>query len=192
LIGSVIYWARKPYPFRPMADAVAPSLALGLTVGRVGCWLNGCCYGAVSGLPWSLSFPAGTLPWARHVQDGLIPPSALASLPLQPTQLYSALDGLIVLGLLSAYYPLRRRDGEVMALLMVSYPVSRFLIESLRGDEPAVLLGLTLSQALSLLVLLGGLAAWVGLTRIPLGRYADRSREGRASVSRTPRFVSLT
>ena len=53
---------------------------------------------------------------------GLIPPDATASLPVHPTQLYSAIDGLILLLLLSAYYPLRRRDGEVMGLLMVTYP----------------------------------------------------------------------
>ncbi|MCA1685312.1 MAG: prolipoprotein diacylglyceryl transferase [Planctomycetia bacterium] len=51
LVGSLVYWVRHPFPFRPMADAVAPALALGSAVGRVGCWLNGCCYGAVSGVP---------------------------------------------------------------------------------------------------------------------------------------------
>ena len=68
---------------------------------------------------------------------GLISEARPASLPVHPTQLYSALDGLVLLILLSAYYPLRRRDGEVMGLLMVAYPITRFLIEYLRNDERA-------------------------------------------------------
>jgi phosphatidylglycerol:prolipoprotein diacylglycerol transferase len=173
LIGSLLYWHRRPFPFRPMADAVAPALAIGCAVGRIGCFLNGCCYGAVTDHAWSLTFPAGTLPWARHVGEGLIPLTASASLPVHPTQLYSALDGLLLLALLTAFYPRRRRDGEVMALLMVTYPVTRFLIEGLRGDEPANLAGMTLSQAVSVAVFRGGLGVWGYLSRLPRGRYAD-------------------
>lgn len=177
LAGSLWYWFRRPFPFRAMADAVAPSLALGSAIGRVGCLLNGCCFGAVSGLPWALSFPDGSPPWARHVHEGLVPVTAAYSLPVHPAQLYAALDGLILLALLSAFYPLRRRDGEVMALLMVTYPVSRFLIEALRNDEPALVAGLTLSQSISVLVLVGGVVFWCCLWRLPRGRYADRDRQ---------------
>ena len=56
---------------------------------------------------------------------------------------------LILLLLLSAYFPLRRRDGEVMGLLMVTYPITRFLIEYLRNDEGAFFAGLTISQNIS-------------------------------------------
>jgi phosphatidylglycerol:prolipoprotein diacylglycerol transferase len=173
LIGSLIYWYRHPFPFLPMADAVAPSLVLGLALGRVGCWLNGCCYGAVCQLPWAVRFPEHSPAWTRHVEMGLIGPSALASLPVHPTQFYSVLDGLILLGLLTAYYPRRRRDGEVMALLMVGYGITRFLVELLRADEGAVFAGLTLSQNISLGLFLGGLAFWRHLGRKPPGRYAD-------------------
>jgi phosphatidylglycerol:prolipoprotein diacylglycerol transferase len=173
LVGSLIYWFRHPFPFWPMADAVAPALALGLALGRLGCWLNGCCYGAVSGRPWAVRFPAGSPAWVRHVDAGLIASSASCSLPVHPTQLYSALDGLILLGLLTLYYPRRRRDGEVMGLLMVAYAVSRFLVESLRADEGAVFAGLTLSQNISLALLASGLAFRWYLARRPPGRYAD-------------------
>jgi phosphatidylglycerol:prolipoprotein diacylglycerol transferase len=54
-----------------------------------------------------------------------------------------------------------------MALLMVTYPVTRFLIELLRNDEGGFLLGLTISQVISVLVLLGGLALWAWLARHP-------------------------
>jgi phosphatidylglycerol:prolipoprotein diacylglycerol transferase len=175
LAGSLLYWARHPFPFRPMADAVAPALALGTAVGRVGCFLNGCCYGARSDLPWAVTFHAGTLPWTRQVQAGLIPPSAMHSLSVHPTQLYAALDGLFLLALLSWYYPRRRRDGEVMALLMVAYPITRSLIEALRGDEGPFIAGLTISQDISVVLLACGLFTWYRLSRLPLGRYADRA-----------------
>ena len=173
LIGSVLYWRRHPFPFLPMCDAVAPSLMLGSALGRVGCFLNGCCYGGASTLPWAVRFPAGSLPWARHVHEGRIPADALHSLAVHPAQLYSVLDALLILGLLTWFFPRRRRDGEVMALLMVTYPVTRFLVEALRNDEPAVFAGLTLSQAISVALFLGGLAFWAYLSRQPRGRYAD-------------------
>src|SRR5262249_31275109 len=134
----------RPFPLRAFLDVVAPSLALGIALGRFGCFLNGCCFGGVCPeLPLAVSFPRFSPPWAEHVAAGLISRNHPWSLPVHPTQLYSALDGLILLLLLSAYYPLRRRDGEVMALLMVTYPITRFLIEYLRNDEAIFFAGLT-------------------------------------------------
>jgi phosphatidylglycerol:prolipoprotein diacylglycerol transferase len=177
LIGSVLYWVRHPYPFRAMADAVAPALALGSALGRTGCFLNGCCYGAPTSFPLAVRFPTGAPAWARHVELGLIPPLAAHSLAVHPTQLYSALDALFILALLMWFYPRRRRDGEVMALLMVTYPVLRFANECLRGDEPAILAGLSAAQAISLGLFGAGVATWAYLAGLPRLRYADQNPE---------------
>jgi phosphatidylglycerol:prolipoprotein diacylglycerol transferase len=163
----------RPFPLRPLLDVVAPSLAIGVALGRFGCFLNGCCYGDLCHLPVGVSFPMNSPPWKAQAMLGLIGPKAHWSLPVHPTQLYSALDGLILLLLLSTYYPLRRRDGEVMALLMVSYPLSRFLIEYLRNDEGAMFAGMTISQNISVLLLACGLLFWNYLRKLPEGRYAD-------------------
>jgi len=72
---------------------------------------------------------------------------------------------------------LRRRDGEVFALLMATYPVTRFLVERLRDDEAAFVLGLTVSQSISLLVFVGGLTAWGYLRCRPPFRHADGARD---------------
>ena len=110
------------FPCGPYMDVMAPSIAVGIFFGRLGCFLNGCCYGDACQLPWAVSFPKNSPPWQHHEFLQLIPRDALWSLPVHPTQIYSAIDGLVLLLLLSAYYPLRRRDGEVMGLLMLTYP----------------------------------------------------------------------
>ncbi|MEO6810479.1 MAG: prolipoprotein diacylglyceryl transferase [Isosphaeraceae bacterium] len=168
-----LYWAWRRFPLRPMLDVVAPSMTVGIALGRLGCFLNGCCYGDRCDLPWAVRFPAPSPPWIDQVHHGLIPESALASLAVHPTQLYSSFDGLVLLLLLSAYFPVRRRDGEVMALLMVTYPITRFLIEHLRNDEGVFFAGLTISQNLSIGIFLFGLLFWAWLWRQPVGRHVD-------------------
>jgi phosphatidylglycerol---prolipoprotein diacylglyceryl transferase len=169
-VGFLAYRRFYHFPLRPYMDAIAPSIALGTFFGRIGCFFNGCCYGDRCTLPWAVSFPAESPPWAHQVHAGLITQAATASLPVHPTQIYSALDGLIILILLSAYYPLRRRDGEVMGLLMITYPITRFLIEYLRNDEAAVFAGLTISQTISVVLLLGAMVYWAWLSTLPAVR----------------------
>lgn len=160
-----------------MLDAIAPSLALGIALGRIGCFLNGCCYGDVCDLPWAMTFPRPTAPWQNHVEHGLIPDTASRSLFVHPTQIYSAIDGFLILALLTSYFPLRKRDGEVAALLIVCYPLTRFLIEQLRNDEAGIVGGLTISQAISFGLFLFGIGYWFTLRRLPEKLYVDQSPE---------------
>jgi phosphatidylglycerol:prolipoprotein diacylglycerol transferase len=163
LTGSVLYWFRRPFPFWLMTDVAAPAVAIGIAIGRIGCFLNGCCYGAVCDRPWAVCFPAGSHAWVRQVDAGLISPWATISLPVHPTQIYASFAGFALLGLLLAYFPRRRVAGEVMAVLMIVYPLTRWPLEALRGDEPAILAGMTLSQNISVGLFACGLAAWFGL-----------------------------
>jgi phosphatidylglycerol:prolipoprotein diacylglycerol transferase len=163
--GSLIYWARTRFPFLATADAVAPALALGIAVGRLGCFLNGCCYGAPCDYPWAVTFPAGSIPWVHEMQAGLIAPDAARSLPIHPKQIYAALFGLGLLVLLLAYAPRRRRDGEVMVLLMIAYPITRFVLEFFRGDPDGLYAGLAISQYISIGLFALGMAAWTLVSR---------------------------
>lgn len=187
-----LYWAWRRFPLRPTLDALAPALALGIAIGRLGCFLNGCCYGDRCDLPWAVAFPPNSPPWwdqVRHdqlpeaapfveaVRRGTIPPETPWSHLVHPTQIYSTIGCTIITLLLLTYYPLRRRDGEVMALLMVTYPIHRFLVERLRNDEGAFLAGMTISQNASIVVFLAGLAFWAYLSRQPATRYADTAPE---------------
>jgi phosphatidylglycerol:prolipoprotein diacylglycerol transferase len=177
ILGGVFaffaYRRINPFPLRPVMDVMAPAIAVGTLFGRLGCFLNGCCYGDRCDLPWAVSFPAPSPPWEYQVKQQWIDASALHALPVHPTQIYSAIDALVLLVLLLAYYPLRRRDGEVLGVLMLAYPVTRFLIEFLRNDEGVFFAGLTISQNISVALFLGGLAYWGWLSTRPPGRYAD-------------------
>lgn len=90
------------------------------------------------------------------------------SQPVHPTQLYSTIDASILCFLLLAYDRFRRRDGELTALMITIYPISRFLVESIRTDEaknwgP----GLSISQSISLGILAAAIALWIYLLRRP-------------------------
>jgi phosphatidylglycerol:prolipoprotein diacylglycerol transferase len=90
--------------------------------------------------------------------------------PVHPAQIYSAInEGLLCLFLL-AYAPFRRRDGELTAMFLTLYPVSRFLIEVIRTDEPAVFgTGMSISQNVSLILLFSAIALWVSILLKPAG-----------------------
>lgn len=161
LTGSILYWYRRPFPFLRMCDVAAPAVAIGAAVGRIGCFLNGCCHGSVCDLPWSVRFPAGSHAWVRQFNEGLVAAGDPLALPVHPTQLYSAGAALIVLSLLLAYARRRdRRPGEVMAMLMIVYPLTRWPIEAIRSDEPAAFLGMSWAQNISVLLLLAGVVTW--------------------------------
>ncbi len=173
-IAFLAYRRYRPFPLRPYMDVMAPSIAIGIFFGRIGCFLNGCCYGDACQLPWAVSFPKNSPPWQHHAFLKLIPRDALWSLPIHPTQIYAAVDGLVLLLLLSAYYPLRRRDGEVMGLLMITYPITRFLVEFLRNDEGAFFAGMTISQNISVALFSAGLIFWTWLLKQPKELYRDQ------------------
>jgi phosphatidylglycerol:prolipoprotein diacylglycerol transferase len=187
LAGSLIYRWRRPFPFWPIADVVAPALAVGITLGRLGCFLNGCCYGAVCDRPWAVQFPAGSHAWVAQIEQGILPPAASYSLPVHPTQLYNAGAGLVILVTLSLHFSRRRRDGEIMALLMILYPLTRWVVETLRGDARWTFAGMTLSQLISVALFLMGLALMIRSSRQPAGRYGDRSADGETMTIRGSR-----
>ena len=164
--------ARRGLPILTLADCAAPGMLVGLAIGRIGCFLNGCCYGGPCDLPWAVSFPAGTEVASRY-------PAAVAatSVPVHPTQLYAAVDAAILAALAVAWTPWARRSGQVFALALTLHPVSRMLLEAIRVDEPPALgTPLSISQLLSIFML--GLAAglWWWIERQPVSAPAGRAQ----------------
>jgi phosphatidylglycerol:prolipoprotein diacylglycerol transferase len=245
-LAMIWYVYRQKLPFLPVADIVAPCLVLGLAFGRIGCLMNGCCFGDPCTYAWAVTFPDDSLPYTRQVERGLLfgiqigskqtenpaaenrkgtvpvitwvhpdvalqglhvgdpivrfdgleeptveqirgrllempPPGMIMlvtsagdrelglalrsaparSIPIHPTQVYSSINALLLCLLLLAYYPLRRRDGEVIALLLTLYPISRFILEIIRTDEMAVFgTRFSISQNVSILFLIGVMVLW--------------------------------
>lgn len=139
MIGSAVafYLFCKLRRLNPLAlgDIVITSIFIGMTFGRIGCLFNGCCYGDLCDLSWAVTFPHDSYPYVMEVKRGLITEASSRSLPVHPAQIYSAMNAAVLVLLTWAYYPYRRRDGEVLALGWLAYPVSRFVVEFLRGDE---------------------------------------------------------
>ena len=138
-LAAWLFARRRNIPITQLADCIAPGLLIGLSLGRLGCFLNGCCYGGPCELPWAMQFPAGSPPWFDQVSRGLIPGpgidgSTVPTLPIHPTQLYAALDAAILAGLAVAFTPFARRNGEVFALVVTLHPISRILLEEIRID----------------------------------------------------------
>jgi phosphatidylglycerol:prolipoprotein diacylglycerol transferase len=159
------YYARKHrLPGWKMADLASPWIALGLALTRIGCFLNGCCYGKVSHLPWAVRFPPGSAVHQAQVDAGKIAATA-STLPVHPTQLYLAALNLLTFFVLYFVVRARKRfDGEVFAWLLILKGVFRSVVEIWRDDERGVLFGwLSTSQILSIpLVALGIYLLWRG------------------------------
>jgi phosphatidylglycerol:prolipoprotein diacylglycerol transferase len=176
LCGAAAYfllcYRYQIHPLR-LADIATPPLFVGIGFGRIGCLLNGCCYGDRCELPWAITFPKGSVTWEAMVQRGLLDPASPATFPLHPTQIYSSIDAFLLAWVTAAFYPRRRHDGETLALGCILYAITRFTIEYLRGDEPGQWgTGLTISQLASVGILTTGLALLMFLSI----RRSDRAR----------------
>jgi len=110
-------------------------------------------------LAWAQRFPSRVNP-ARKTSVSELEELAAGhrSLPIHPTQLYDTIHALILSGLLSALFYVRKRHGVVMGALLLLYPLPRFLLESIRADNPGDVGGFTASQFVSAMILALGVA----------------------------------
>jgi phosphatidylglycerol:prolipoprotein diacylglycerol transferase len=156
--AGILYCRSARLPVWEVADAVAPALALGLALGRVGCFLNGCCYGVPTTLPWGVRFPA-------HSYAALQFPGRA----LHPSQLYFTAAELAILGALVALRPRFPRPGQLWWLFVMLDSATRFLIDLTRYYEPSAVLpgGVDLSQAISIGLFLLGLVCFLAAGRAP-------------------------
>ena len=109
-------------PAWTLADILAPSIALGHVFGRIGCLLNGCCYGRECHLPWAIRYPAGQ--------------PNVPTTPVHPTQVYEAVLNLGLYVALAWLYRRKKFQGQIFAFYLVGYAVVRSVVECFRGDYP--------------------------------------------------------
>lgn len=154
LVGGVLtvwwYCRRHKLPFLAFTDICAPAFAIGYAVGRIGCFLNGCCYGHACNLPWAVQFRA-------EDQHGLV------TAPSHPTQIYATLMSLAIFVAVNRMLRRPHRDGVVFLSYLALYCVYRFIDEYFRrygpgtgyatGTADIFFWGLTHAQVFSLLAL---------------------------------------
>ncbi|MCL2888033.1 MAG: prolipoprotein diacylglyceryl transferase [Elusimicrobia bacterium] len=143
LVSLVIYIKRKKMPLLCTGDFLVVALPLGHAIGRIGCFLAGCCYGRPTAVPWAVHF---TNP------DTLVPPG-LRGVGLHPTQLYESAGNLIIFLILHFAYRRKHKEGGIIALYAFSYGVLRFIVEFFRGDDRGqFVLGFSPSQIVCMVV----------------------------------------
>jgi phosphatidylglycerol:prolipoprotein diacylglycerol transferase len=137
------YLRRKDQPFWPWTDAFAPGIALGQGVGRIGCFMAGCCYGKETQVPWAVTFTN---------------PLSLAPLhiPLHPTQIYHSLAGFFTFILLLVCGRRLSGSGQLFGLFLAAYGALRFVIEFYRGDFRGHLAMFSITQWMALAALAAG------------------------------------
>ena len=176
-LAFVYFWFKKHnVPFWQGCDLMFPYAPLAHGIGRIGCFLNGCCYGRPSDVPWAI--PARRVPWdlskevignagfldhLRRFSDVSV--NSHWSHPMHPTQLYSFVGLVMICGVILL---LRKRwnpyPGFTMPVYFFLYGVFRFIVEFYRGDHnPVHILGLSDQQLFSVAFAVFGAALFVVL-----------------------------
>ena len=168
----IALWGRhRKWPMRSLADLVAPAIPLGHALGRVGCFLNGCCFG----LPWagnlSVTYPGvtadGYINGPLHVQrlKGVVEADALTCHSVFPIQLVASAVNLSLCAILLLLERKRCFEGRRFPVYLVLYSAARFSVEFGRGDYIGSTAGLTPAQVVCLFLFPAGLAWFVAAGR---------------------------
>lgn len=151
-LAGILFARTQKLALWKIADIFAPSIALGYVFGRIGCLMNGCCFGRECDLPWAIHFPSD---------------HATAGAPVHPTQIYDSLLSLGLYALLAWLYRRKKFDGQVFATYLMVYAALRSFVELFRGDysEAHRHAGLTPAHLVSVGILAAGVVLFAVLRR---------------------------
>ncbi|MGI5922055.1 MAG: prolipoprotein diacylglyceryl transferase [Syntrophomonadaceae bacterium] len=142
LVGFVIYVWKKGLSFWHMADVLAPFAALGYAIVRLGCFLNGCCFGNITNSKWGVVF---------HVVDNHL---------RYPTQLFSSAVNLLLFFILLNLFPRRKFPGQVFLVYLIGYSIYRFIIEFYRFNVQYYA-NLSIAQLISIGLFIAGVMLYI-------------------------------
>lgn len=152
LVAVMWYVKRRGLSLLEVGDLWSPGASLGQAIGRIGCFMAGCCYGKPTDSPLGVVFTS---------------PHSLAPLniPLHPTQLYHAFSGFVIFLVLWFLHARKKYQGQVFLWLLILHSTARLLIERFRGDNRGLFLGtdMTITQFISLVILLGAVTGVIVL-----------------------------
>src|SRR5229473_1397188 len=137
VLFSIWYMRRHQMEFFPYADAMAPTVAIGQALGRLGCFAAGCCWGGACDAHYALAarFPPESLAYQSQASNHIITPRALSTIPIHTTQLYEALGTALIFLFLTYWRSRKRFQGDLLALYLMMYAPLRAVVETFRGDE---------------------------------------------------------
>lgn len=156
VITAFWYVRKHKMPFLVMVDIFTPALAIGHAIGRLGCFMAGCCYGKVlTHEAWyAVTFPKVPLGFAPE------------GIPLYPTQLIEAVGELVIFAFLAVLSRFKKFNGQIIATYMIVYAIFRLMIEFIRGDvERGFVIDqvLSTSQFIAIILLALGIAFYIKL-----------------------------
>ena len=141
-------------------DICAPAMAIGHAFGRIGCFIQGCCFG-IPCKGFGVIYPAGTAPAARYPDMGsvilnlqLSGKAAASSLQLLPVQLFESAGNFLLGAALLLMFRKVRRTGLIASAYFICYGIMRFILEFFRGDHTDRIIGLTRAQLIGLFIMI--------------------------------------
>ena len=152
IFALVWYVRRHNLSLLKICDLWAPAAALGQGIGRIGCFMAGCCYGRYTDVGWAVIF---TQPHALAPQG----------VSLHPTQLYSSISGLVIFLIIFLLYSRRQFNGQVFLWFLILHSTARLGVEHFRGDDRGIFLNSDMSatQCLATLILVASVVALIVL-----------------------------
>jgi phosphatidylglycerol:prolipoprotein diacylglycerol transferase len=153
-VAALVMARMRREPALSLLDFAVTAVPIGHAFGRVGCFVNGCCYGTPWNGPWAVMFDGAF----RH-----------------PVQLYEAVFNVALYIALLVFYPRRKRDGSTLALYLLSYGTWRFVAEFFRGDARINAGALHVSQWTSIVIIAAGVA--LALLARPRGKTGEPAHE---------------
>ncbi len=161
----IVYCKLHKIDWVRVLDIATPALAAAHALGRVGCFLNGCCFGSVSELPWAVHYPAGSEADRNFHGEAV-----------HPVQLYETLEQTI---LVFVYFYLVRRAprGVAMSCYLIIYGILRFLNELVRGDNPKYFDAFTPAQLVGLLIVPAGIGLLIYFLRAKPARKSENLKD---------------
>lgn len=151
ILANVIYFRVKKIAFLPYFDLVLPQVALAQSVGRLGCFFAGCCYGMETNLPIGITYTK-----SQFAPNGVA---------LMPTQLISSAGDLLIFILLVCYAKKQRSNGTIGAVYLILYSAGRFAIEFLRNDARGNVGVLSTSQFIAIGLFILGIILFVAFNK---------------------------
>lgn len=153
VVFGLLYLKVKKLPILKIADVIIPAVGIGIFITRIGCYLNGCCWGLPTDSPLGVIFP-------QVCPAGATNPGIF----IHPTQLYSSLYGLVIFGTLIFVERFKKFDGFLLYVFFILYGISRFVVDFYRYYENSMVLvnlgnvSISVNQGISLLMIVLGIS----------------------------------